>query len=193
MKQASYEFLQNAGVFSADYIIAIHNIHIFTERAKSILRKIPEEIKDGIFVGHSGGKDSIVVYDLVTKFLQPKVPVLHTPKPEGINNETDIETVKFLYSRPFSIMYIPLGNPLPEGFKTQVDGTRREEYNRKNGKSIDFISNGVSTSRQDLNSPYSSNGILGLNLVYPIYDWTDAEVWAYIAVNELEYSREYDV
>jgi 3'-phosphoadenosine 5'-phosphosulfate sulfotransferase (PAPS reductase)/FAD synthetase len=76
------------------------------------------------------------------------------------------------------------------GYKTQIDGTRIAEHDRSNGRAVDVVIDGKQVSRKEL-PLYLENGLFGLNFVYPIYDWSDAEVWAAIAHYDIPFSEEY--
>jgi 3'-phosphoadenosine 5'-phosphosulfate sulfotransferase (PAPS reductase)/FAD synthetase len=154
---------------------------------KRLLTDVPTDFWPGIYVGTSGGKDSVVAYNLMCKLyptLSPKI--LHTAKP----SVTHPKTLDFLYSRPYPILYVPKGHPLPDEFKTQVDGTRASEFDREDGRSTDVIVGGVSVSRENM-PLFVRNGLFGLNFIFPIFDWTDEQVWAYIFKNNIPYSDEY--
>jgi 3'-phosphoadenosine 5'-phosphosulfate sulfotransferase (PAPS reductase)/FAD synthetase len=75
--------------------------------------------------------------------------------------------------------------------KCQVDGTRMDEFTRTE-KSSDLIQNGENVSRENMQH-FVENGIFGLTILYPIYDWTEDEVWKYINANNIEISKEYNL
>jgi len=152
------------------------------------LTSTPPDFILGLYVGTSGGKDSVVVHHLAKLSVLGRSiqQVLHTAKP-GI---THPETLKFLYSRNYPILFVPKGCPMPRGLKTQIDGTRALEYSRTDGRSTDLVVGGKTMSRQDM-PMFVDDGLFGMNFIFPIYDWTDAQVWAYIMINGIEYSDEY--
>jgi 3'-phosphoadenosine 5'-phosphosulfate sulfotransferase (PAPS reductase)/FAD synthetase len=78
-----------------------------------------------------------------------------------------------------------------EGLQLQIDGARVAECNRP-GKSSDFISNGVSINRKYLTA-FEKCGIFNLSICYPIYDWTDDDVFDYLVENDIPFSKEYIV
>lgn len=158
------------------------------DRAITEMRTLPwgTEIKKP-YIGTSGGKDSVVIEWLTNKAFPIRMPVVHTPK--GI---THPETVAFLYERSITtpIIYCPSSQHRLLGFDTQIDGTRIAEHNRTDGRSTDFVRNGQNVSRTEL-TMWCPNGLFGLNFVFPIYDWSDEEVWACIFANDIPFTREY--
>lgn len=145
-----------------------------------------------MYVGHSGGKDSVLVTYLADKaFGREVLPTIHNTKPDGVENAVHPLTQKFLYSMDRTITYMPLGAAMPSELTTQIDGTRISEWNREDGRSVDVIKNGQSVSRKELEL-YMKNGLFGRNFIYPIFDWSDAEVWAAIHVLGIPYSMEYE-
>lgn len=140
------------------------------------------------YIGTSGGKDSVVIMWLSDMIEDTPLPVVHTPKP-GV---THPKTVEFLYnmSAKRTILYCPAREHAKLGFKTQIDGTRISEYNRTDGRSTDFVRNGVNVSRSEM-TMWVPNGLFGLNFVYPIYDWEDVHVWACIFKHNIPFTEEY--
>lgn len=138
-------------------------------------------------IGHSGGKDSIVVHHLVSSLLSG-LPVIHSAKLDG-ENAIHPETLKFIYGRPFKIIYYPRSVNHSADFDLQYDGTRADEFERLD-KSSDLIVNGKSISREHM-SYFNTSGLFGMKYCYPIFDWTDSDVWAYIWAKQLDFSKEY--
>lgn len=142
------------------------------------------------YVAHSGGKDSCVIHDLVKRVTHnPKL--IHNPKTsthwltnQFVDNlEKECNLVK-VQSESMEL-YVKLHD-----FKAQIDGTRIDEKDRTE-KSDDFIVDGSNVNRESLTS-FVEKGIFGLSIVYPIYDWTETEVWQYIKNNNLKISGEYN-
>jgi predicted phosphoadenosine phosphosulfate sulfurtransferase len=71
----------------------------------------------------------------------------------------------------------------------QIDGARVSEAERP-GKSSNFIRDGQNVNRKEL-TPFVENGMFGLTVCYPIYDWTDDDVFDYLIDTEIEVSNEY--
>ena len=145
--------------------------------------------EEGLYLGHSGGKDSVVIQWLAHT-IWPTLLVVHTPKSTG-RNATHPLTKDFLYRRSFPVLYLPSDAESPLVLTTQIDGTRISEFDRTDGRSTDVVIDGVSTSREFL-QPYVRNGLFERNYIYPIYDWKDVDVWVCIDLNRIPYSSEYD-
>lgn len=152
----------------------------------NLANNLPRHWREGLYVGHSGGKDSVLVNYLATEAFGQRT-VLHTTK-HGV---THPDTVEFLYSQPFPIIFCPAKcqDEYPE-LTTQIDGSRRAEFNRTDGRSTNIVVDGEDVSREHM-TMFVRNGLFGLNFVYPIFDWTNEQVWAAICWKQLQVSKEY--
>jgi predicted phosphoadenosine phosphosulfate sulfurtransferase len=142
-------------------------------------------------IGHSGGKDSVVTQWLVASTLAERsitLPVIHTSKPGG-DNAIHPDTLNFLYQLPFSVELWPRALGSNPKYILQFDGSRASEYDRLD-RSANFIKNGESVSRTELEFEVP-NSMFGMTFIFPIYDWTDSDVWATIYRHALPYSPEY--
>ena len=143
-----------------------------------------------LFLGHSGGKDSCVIHQLANT-VASNLLIVHTPKPS-----THPKTVEFLYNLAVSNTIMMVPSDKMEAFvashslRCQIDGTRIDEANRKDGRSTTFVQNNVNKSRTEM-SHFVENGLFGLSMVYPIFDWTDDEVFDYIKSHNIPLSEEY--
>ena len=160
--------------------------------AISRIEKAYENFGTSLFCGHSGGKDSVVIFDLAQK-VYPKITVIHNSK-----SNTHPDTVKFLYgvSEKHNVLFVPPSNMeraiKTYGLRCQIDGTRIAECSRTDGRSTDFVVDNKNVSREVM-TEFVENGLYGMGMLYPIYDWTDEEVWEYISVNNLSISNEYSL
>lgn len=138
------------------------------------------------FVCHSGGKDSVLVRALAEEAI-PGIEVVHNPKISGSNTVHPL-TVKFLYEETtrFPISF----EPRLRSSGLSIDGTRRAEAFRDDGRSTDYISNGESLPRVQL-PLFVEKGLGGLPVMYPIYNWSDEEVWYTILALKIPFSSEY--
>lgn len=154
----------------------------------------PFDIDHTMYVGHSGGKDSVLVRWLADQALPGlRLMTVHTPKPTGIRNEVHPLTQQFLYSLNRPVLYLPDGNPQvfeDFGLKTQIDGTRAAEAERRDGRDVGVVVRGEERSRADM-PLYLEDGLFNRQFVYPIFDWSDMQVWAAILANNIPYSPEY--
>lgn len=142
-------------------------------------------------VGHSGGKDSVLVRALADLAGFGSLDTVHNPKLEG-SNAVHAHTRELLYEmatfRP--VMYIPANAMAKSGYQLQIDGTRRQEATRTDGRSTDIVCNGQSMNRAQM-PMLVPRGLFDMTFFYPIVEWTDAQVWAAIAYLEIPFSREY--
>lgn len=143
-------------------------------------------------IGHSGGKDSVVNHWLVSKteaYEMHKLPVVHTSKPGG-DNAIHPATLEFLYQLPFAVELWPRALGMNPKYHLQFDGSRASEYDRTD-RSANFIRDGQSVNRAEL-PLVVPNSMFGMTFVFPMYDWSDADVWATIFFYNLPFSKEYE-
>ena len=147
--------------------------------------------REEMCVGHSGGKDSVLVRALADLAGFGSLDTVHNPKLEG-SNAVHAHTRELLYEmatfRP--VMHIPAHAMAKSGYRLQIDGTRRQEATRTDGRSTDIVCNGQSMNRAQM-PMLVSRGLFDMTFFYPIVEWTDAQVWAAIAYLEIPFSREY--
>jgi 3'-phosphoadenosine 5'-phosphosulfate sulfotransferase (PAPS reductase)/FAD synthetase len=157
-----------------------------------------------VFVGHSGGKDSCVIHHLTKSVFGDDVRVVHNVKPMlgtsgdpvAALTEMHPETLVFLYEtvcRNYKVHFMH-SSQMPEfvvanGLRCQIDGARIAEASRP-GKSSDIIRDGKNVNRSLMNE-FEPNGIFGLNICYPILDWSDEDVFDYLHFFKLPFSDEY--
>jgi 3'-phosphoadenosine 5'-phosphosulfate sulfotransferase (PAPS reductase)/FAD synthetase len=157
------------------------------------------------FLGHSGGKDSIVIHHLVQQVLgTDSIKIVHNVKPFlGVSGdpiaeltEMHMETLEFLYSSVcanHTVNFLHAKHMenwvLANKATYQIDGARIAEASRP-GKSSNIIRNGNEINRSEMNW-FEPRGIFNLLIVYPIFDWSDQDVWDYIITNNLTFSKEY--
>ena len=190
--EVDLDLLARENVAVPDFKVALGDVQALVNQA---INRLSQHFHAGtdlsrVFVGHSGGKDSCLVYHLTgMTFGHDRVQAFHTPKLAGPNVVHPL-TRQFLYSRPFPVLYYP-GSPKAVGFDAQIDGTRIHEAERTNGRSTTVVFDGQEVPRTELSSDYTERGIFDLKVAFPIVDWTDAEVWAVIHTLKIPYSLEY--
>ena len=147
--------------------------------------------REEMCVGHSGGKDSVLVRALSDLAGFGSLDTVHNPKLEG-SNAVHAHTRELLYEmatfRP--VMHIPAHAMAKSGYQLQIDGTRRQEATRTDGRSTDIVCNGQSMNRAQM-PMLVPRGLFDMTFFYPIVEWTDAQVWAAIAYLDIPFSREY--
>lgn len=175
-------------------------------KAKSVIRKAYQEHgSEKVYVGHSGGKDSATVEHLTEEIGNEDIEF----EPHIIANLTDTEPVmnmtyllnkcmekgkKMTLIGPEKHEYGPIVNEF--GFKAQIDGTRIDEGTRED-KSADVILDGEDVNRERMDEltdkhNHNEDGLFGLEVYFPIMNWTTEEVWAYIEHHNIEVSKEYE-
>ena len=170
-------------------------IRRFEKKIEEALKALKSfEPKDGYYVAFSGGKDSIVIYDLVKRagvkydvhhhvttidppelmrFIKKEYPEVERVKPKLSMFEL-VEKKGSLPTRigRFCCEHLKEGGG---GDRIVVLGIRSEESNsRSDRKSFEWIGN---------------QNKLAFNL---IVDWTEKDVWEYIDSNKLKYPECYD-
>lgn len=136
------------------------------------------------YAAYSGGKDSEAVRRL-TIDLYPRAMLIHNGhRGERVSPHTE------------GILFVkePKAENVPLFLKTvnlraQLDGTRRDE-----DKTVIF--DGVEIHRSQMPSHSTDNGVFGLHVCYPLFDWTEEDVFAYlrftnpIRITDVHYSYE---
>jgi 3'-phosphoadenosine 5'-phosphosulfate sulfotransferase (PAPS reductase)/FAD synthetase len=175
----------------AEQSIALAQLRDKLSNATKLLLEHPFSSK-GLYIGHSGGKDSVVVNFITDKVLGTNIPIIHSAKPSG-ENAVHLDAARLIYEiaekRPV-LLYPRDVAPLAE-YDTQIDGTKICEYDRTDGRHTDVIIDGELKSRLYL-TPFIRNGLFGKNYIFPLFDWLDYHVWATIYTFNLRYSNEYD-
>lgn len=173
------------------FIEALQGIERKFDLACERLAGLPKDLEDAAYIGTSGGKDSVTtLYLCEAVYGIGTLPIVHSPKPEGVENAVHPLTKEFIYSMDRVVTYCPLKLHGSLGHKTQFDGTRVSEWDRSNGRSVDVVSQGQQISRKEV-TLYMRDGLFGLNFVYPIFDWSDEDVWAAIVTFGIPFSPEY--
>jgi len=178
------------------------------EQAKQRIRDVIINI-DNIFVGHSGGKDSVAVHNLTLEVIKElkldnNLTVIHNPKKifdkskHDTAGTTDVyyETLEFLYGTVSKYADITIVDPTnmknfinSKNLTMQIDGTRADE-NERISKSSNLVLNGKEENRQYM-SAYNPKGLYDLEFLYPVFDWNTNDVFEYLELRNISISPEY--
>lgn len=137
--------------------------------AKDRIREfLSVHLPDQVYVAVSGGKDSRAVLSLCRQ-VYPNILVIHNGHPgekvDGIEGVLHVTEPK-AENVPKFLSCVNLCG--------QIDGTRRDE-----DKTVIF--DGQEIHRSVMPGNMTKNGVFGLGVLFPIYDWTDEDVLAYLA------------
>lgn len=153
-------------VSKTDIRLALAELDQKVLEAQSRIRKAVAMCQhSAVCIGHSGGKKSAVVCSL-TQDLYPDVDVIHRARPDKVDAVRP-ESLQYLYSLPFVVKQYPRNIDPSVHYRLQVDGTQ--------GVANYFVADGASN----------------LAYVYPIYDWAEADVWAYLYAYSVPFSTKY--
>lgn len=150
-------------------------------------RYIKAHYGETIVMGFSGGKDSqclaLLAKEAGTQFI--KTMYKHTwenGKSEVLPYGFEDNTIVF-NSKKDTIPFLTMTNIVG-----QIDGTRMDEE----GKPVVF--NGKEIARNTMPDWYTENGVFGMKVFYPIYDWTEEEVYEYLGwgQDEIDHYKTYN-
>jgi len=127
-----------------------------------------------VYSAFSGGKDSQAVLKLCREAIPTGIPVIHNGHPgESVSPDAGALCVKE-----------PKAENVPRflamtDLAGQIDGTRRDE-----DKFVVF--DGVDIHRSEMPSYTTDKGVFGLACLFPLYDWTEEEVFNYLAYGDTQ-------
>lgn len=169
--------------------MAIERIRLFEARA---LKMSPD---DGYWVAFSGGKDSMVVLDLVRRAGVKHVAhfSITTVDPPELMQFIKRHYPDVIRDRPKTSMWKLI-------VKKMMPPTRTVRYCcqelKEGGGNRHMVVTGVRWAESNKRSKrrLTETCMRGSEKAYlnPIIDWTDAEVWEYIRENKMPYCRLYD-
>jgi 3'-phosphoadenosine 5'-phosphosulfate sulfotransferase (PAPS reductase)/FAD synthetase len=135
------------------------------------IRRAQENWGHRIYVAYSGGKDSKAVW-LLAKLADRDITVIHNQHP----GET---------APGFGVLHVlpPKAVTVPQflasvDLRCQIDGTRRDE-----DKTVIF--DGKEIHRSLMPTYQTDNGVFGLAMVFPLWDWTEVEVLEFLEFSPL--------
>ncbi len=124
--------------------------------------------KNHLYSAYSGGKDSQAVLSLVRSVV-PNPIIIHNSH-DGEKIDPDVGAVIVLPPKK-TIVPIFLRSVDLRG---QIDGTRRDE-----DKTVIF--DGQEIHRSEMTCWFTNRGVFYLTCYFPIYDWTEEDVFRYLA------------
>jgi len=145
-------------------------------RSASIVAEVVENnLIRRCYVAYSGGADSRALLYLV-RSLCPGIIAVHNKHPGEFPTDVGgmIETVE-----PKNVI-VPIFLKTVD-FHIQFDGTRRDE-----DKTVIF--DGKEIHRSEMPGSFTTNGVYGLSVYFPLLDWTCDDVLRYL--NEKEKSND---
>jgi len=153
------------------------------------------ESPEGYFLAFSGGKDSVVIYDLAVK-AGVKFDAHYN------NTQIDPPELRIFIRRNYPDMdWIPPKKTmfelieekriLPTGIK-RFCCANLKEHSGLGRVLITGIRGAESTRRAKRKKVERATGKIDTTFVHPIFDWTDEEVWQYIRSNGISYCKLYD-
>lgn len=164
------------------------NLHNKIDRSKRFLEKVVETM-DNLHIANSGGKDSTVVYFLV-KEMGLNLPVFHnntTIDPDGTLTFIREVMPETIINRPEETFYQLVAR---KAFPTRINRYCCEILKESGGigkNTIEGVRASESTNRQGREYIECDRrpSMKGSQHIYPIYDWSDDDVWAYIRAKGL--------
>ena len=147
-----------------------------------------------IYGGTSGGKDSVCVRHLFEQEHGPNsIEWVHNAKGYP---DTHPYTVNLLYAMAVQgqdvnfVHRSHMENHVDRcGYQAQIDGSRRAEYDRT-VKCTTVMVDGLDINRKDM-PPILENSMFGLTFIYPIYNWSDQDVFDYLESQGIYLTPEY--
>jgi len=136
--------------------------------AQDLIRSTAERYGvNQVCAAFSGGKDSQAVLRLCRSLYPHMIAIHNGHAGEDIHGEPGVLCVKE-----------PKAENVPQFLKTvdmrmQFDGTRQDEDK-------DVIFDGVNIHRSQMPGNLTENGVWGLGCCYPLFDWTEEDVFQYL-------------
>lgn len=163
------DLVQHLGLDPTLYLEAEASITAREDAAIWRLRHLKLDMRCS-FIAHSGRKDSTAMAALVERAF-PAQAFMYAHETSVVHNPKLLEHV---YQLNRFVLHVPPNqwSRMAEGFTVQFSGARAQWH----GDDLPL----------DI-----AKGSLGMHCVYPIYDWTDEDVWAYLITRNLRFSETY--
>jgi len=144
------------------------NFYKKVAEAKSLIREALKKHNNSIYVAYSGGKDSKVLLGMV-KSIQQDVLVIHNCHEGEVCDKKGVLLIKGPKKEvvPKALAFLDI--------TAQLDGTRQDED--------DYVMiDGVDIHRSKMESNYTENGVWGLNVYFPLMQFTEEEIYYYLNI-----------
>jgi len=165
----------------------------FEEVALSLLKQ--HEPPEGYYLAFSGGKDSIVIYDLAVRAGVKFTAHFHmtTVDPPEVLQFIKDNYPEVIWTRPIKSMFrliVERGTP-PTRHRRYCCRELKEIGGK--GKTVILGIRAAESARRKNRKPYEESRIdKGKFFVNPILSWSDKDVWTYIRTRGLKYPSLYD-
>lgn len=170
-----------------------------TEDAISIIKECEEEAllmnDDGFWAAFSGGKDSVVLLDLVAKANVKYVAAFNqtTVDPPELLSFIREHYPEVKWVRPIESMFsLIIRKRFPPTRRVRYCCEYLKEHSGVGWFKITGIRKDESIGRRKRQIIEAGHGGHGTKFLNPILEWSDNDVWSYIHSNDLSYCSLYD-
>lgn len=137
------------------------------EKSKKIIEDAINKHGNKIYVSYSGGKDSKALVKLTKEVYKDNLLIIHNGHiGEKVEDTHGILIVKKPKENVLEFLKLV-------ELEAQLDGTRRDE-----DKTVRF--DGKEIHRSEMPSHKTNDGVFGLIVYFPFFDWTEEEIFAYL-------------
>lgn len=196
-------------IYSKEKLVELARIHAkreeFHKKIESALSIIRQYYRHGkSYVACSGGKDSLVLAHLIVHHVDPDVIVFHWDHgrwlmPRFLEAEI-VECIRSIPVRNLVIERFRYGDSSPNARVNYAVWYRAfyktlTEFCKKHNMEAAFL--GLRAEESHVRKRKASRVVekhegTGTLLVYPLFNWTWIDVWAYIITNNVRYPSIYD-
>jgi len=172
---------------------ARQKIDVLTEQA--IARLQEHEPDEGYYLAFSGGKDSIVIYDLAVRAGVRFDAHYHqtTVDPPEIQRYIKAHYPEIAWEKPIDSMFrLIVKNKVPPLRTIRYCCRSLKEIGGKGRNVVTGVRWAESIRRRQREEYEESRHVPGKYFLHPIIDWTDLDVWDYIRAQDMPYCSLYD-